>query len=474
MKTPGFHGGYLASYYRAIAPDYAFRFKLLAGKSGELEIESPPAPYVPQNVSLGPIDRDTVRDIHLRRIPSVTISHVRVNELEGYMNPPSILVRLSAPAPAGGVRFTLASFDGTAMSDNDYEAFSTDISVPEGQSLLYVQPVGINYDPWKEADEVFGITARNLVGAWLPANGYVHIIDDDTLEAPEWVSGDFTPDQSADIIWRNPTSGRNLRWEGPYFSFSFALQSVAGTAWKIAGVGDFDNDLVSDLLWRNSVTGRNTIWLMGNAQFQREVATVGDTRWAVAGIGDFNGDERSDILWRHSQTGSNAIWKAGRSSVQQEVTAVTNPDWTVAGIGDFDGDDRDDIFWRNKRTGANVIWRSGSNTSQRPVTAVTNVAWAVAGVGDFDADGQSDIVWRDAKTGANVIWLSASSSKQRAVTKVTNLDWQVEAVADYNGDGFADLLWRNHRLGSNAVWLSANSRTQQAVSAVHPSWQVAP
>lgn len=473
MKTPGWHGGYLASYYPATAPDYSFRFKVLPGTSADLGVESPPAPYVPQLLELGRIDGDIVRDIQLRRVPSVSISHVTVDELQGYMQSPLVRVRLSAPAPPGGVRFTLSTFDGTAMSDNDYQAFSTDISVPAGQSLQYVQPVGIGWNPWKEDDEVFGITARNLVGAWLPANGFVHILDSDPYEAPEWVPGDFSGG-GADILWRSTQTGANVVWNWGRHDLSYSITSVPTLSWRIVGIGDFDNDLVTDILWRNVTTGRNIIWLNANAQAQRAVSMVPDLYWQVAGVGDFNGDERSDILWRHARTGRNSIWKSAYSATLQPIATVPNLDWLVAGIGDFDGDDRDDIFWRNKRTGENVIWGSGSHAVQRSVTTVTNVDWGIVGVGDFNADRQSDVLWRNLRTGGNVIWLSADSSKQRAVTKIADLDWRVEAVADYNGDGNADVLWRNHRLGSNTIWLTANIATRQGTPAVPLSWQVAP
>ena len=474
MQRPYRGVGLVTEYQIARAPDYAFRFSVFPGSPVTLGVETPPKPYVSQLLELGSVSTDVTRNIELRRVPSVAIGHATVNEMEGRWSWTEIRVMLSAPAPAGGVHFVLATVDGSAMSDNDYSAVAVELDIPEGHQFATRQAIYIHDDSWEEPDETFSITARNLVGAWLPANGVVRILNDDGMPEPDWVFADFTEDGTADIIWRNPSTGGVSRWDGPAFGWITALDRVDGSSWKIAGIGDFDNNRISDLLWRNSNTGRNTIWLSGDARIQRPVSTVGDAAWRVAGVGDFNGDRRSDILWRHARSGSNSIWKSGNSATLQKISAVTNPDWIVAGIGDFDGNNRDDILWRNKRTGANVIWNEGNRASQRSVTAVTNTGWAVAGVGDFDADGQSDVLWRDGKTGANVIWLSADSSKQRAVTKVTNLDWQVEAVADYNGDGVADLLWRNHRLGSNAVWLSANSRTQQAVSAVHPSWQVAP
>ena len=474
MESPYPAGGYLATSYYATAPDYAFRFGVMPGTPVALSVDSPPAPYVRQLVELPTVNGDTTRNIELRRLPSIAIGHAAVWEDEASLNPPLIRIRLSAPAPAGGVRFKLATADGSAMSDNDYGAKSVSFSIPEGSEFSTVDSFSVRYDPWREADESFKITARNVVGAWLPGNGSITILNDDTTVEPRWVFGSLGYDHFADIVWRNPTTGGVSRWDGPFSGYNFRLGTVTGSSWKIVGIGDFDNDRVGDLMWRNSSSGRNTIWLMGDVNYPKLMTAMEDARWTVAGVGDFNGDARSDVLWRHTRSGSNAIWRSANSTTLQNVTAVTNLDWTVAGIGDFDGDGADDLLWRNGRTGANVIWRSANHASQLAMTSVSNVDWTVVGVGDFNADRQSDIMWRNRKTGANVIWLSAASSRQRAVAKVTDLDWQVEAVADYDGDGHSDLFWRHQRLGSNAVWLSGNSATRLNVSAVHPTWQVAP
>ncbi|TWT20343.1 hypothetical protein FQY83_11490 [Luteimonas marina] len=452
----------------ATPPGFAYRFKIVRGSMVGLQAQAQ-APYVFQDVEVGRVEADTVRNIELRSVPSLVIGQATAREGDGtaWVN-----VRLSAPAPAGGARFTIATRDGSAMSDNDYEATSLDVVVPEGQNYYGSLTVRLQNDPWKEPEEWFAVTATNLSGAWLPNNGVVRILDDDTAVRPRWRTGDFGGDGVADILWRNPATGGVSRWNGPQFATSQALTTV-DSAWSIAGIGDFDSDHVADVLWRHTGTGRNVIWRGGNSNTQRPVNAVSDTRWFVAGLGDFDGDGRSDILWRHGGDGRNVIWKAANSNLQQPVTGVTDLDWKVAGVGDFDGDGRDDILWRHARTGVNVIWRSANHSTQIAMTAVTNLDWEVAGVGDFDADGKSDVVWRNRATGVNAIWLGGSMVRQRAVVAVTNLDWTIAAVGDYDGDGRADLLWRNVRLGNNVIWLSGNHASQRPLQTVHVSWRVA-
>lgn len=472
VPYPG--GGELTNWLVASGPEYRFRYKLLPGTPLALAVVDPPAPYVAQRIEVGLVVADTVRDIHLRRVPAISISHITTAE-DAYPEGGHVVrVRLSAPAPAGGVRFTLQTVDGTAMSDNDYVPFAMPITVPAGSEFSAYYPVSVWNDPWKEDNEAFRITASGIAGAWLPAPGLVQVFDDDGHVRDPWVQDDVNGDRSADLLWRNPSTGANVLWSSAYSDLSLELAPVTGQGWEVAGIGDFDDDRQGDLLWRHAGSGRNTIWLFGSATYQRAVATVADLGWDVAGVGDFNGDDRSDILWRHRRTGSNAIWKSGHSTALQKVAAVTDMEWKVAGTGDFNADGNADILWRHARTGRNVVWRSGSSSSQTAVTAVTDTDWTAAGIGDFNADGRADILWHNDRTGASVVWRSGKSGDQQPMTRVSNLDWKIDAVADYDADGRADVFWRNSATGANVIWLGADSRTRRAVTTVSRAWQATP
>ena len=77
----------------------------------------------------------------------------------------SFTVHLSAPAPAGGVTFDIATQDGTAtVADNDYQMKSlTAQTIPEGQQT-YQFDVLVNGDTTVESNEQFTVEVTNVTG----------------------------------------------------------------------------------------------------------------------------------------------------------------------------------------------------------------------------------------------------------------------------------------------------------------------
>src|SRR5690606_16362950 len=99
---------------------------------------------------LGMVTSDTVRDIPLRQVPNLVFDHATVREFEGVAH---VFFSAGGALPAGGARFTLVTRDGTATSDNDYDARSVEVSWPEeGSRPLSVLSVPIKNDPWKEPE----------------------------------------------------------------------------------------------------------------------------------------------------------------------------------------------------------------------------------------------------------------------------------------------------------------------------------
>lgn len=208
-----------------------------------------------------------------------------------------------------------------------------------------------------------------------------------------------------------------------YYAFGFGLPEPGMV---MVGAGDFDGNGTSDLLFRNPSNGRNSLiaeasW--GGWAAIYPITAVTDHAWKVAGIGDFDGDLKSDILWRNTMTGRNTIWRSGRAETQLAVTSVTNQAWKIIAVGDFNGDGRSDIFWRNTTTGANVIWKS-ANATMIQSNPAAGLSWRVAATGDYDGDGTTDLLWRNTVTGANIIWGAGSGSNAHAITGVPNQAWQ--------------------------------------------------
>ena len=101
-------------------------------------------------------------------------------------------VRLSQPAPAGGVTFDIATADGTAtVADNDYFADSlTAQEIAQGDQT-YQFSVIVNEDPRFEPDETFFVNVNNVTGAAVAdGQGTGTILNDD---AGDPCADPFTP-----------------------------------------------------------------------------------------------------------------------------------------------------------------------------------------------------------------------------------------------------------------------------------------
>ncbi len=119
---------------------------------------------------------------------TLSINDVSVNEGDAGTVIASFSVSLSAPAPAGGVTFDVATADNTAtLADNDYVLRSlTAQSIPEGQQL-YAFDVTVNGDTTPEPNETFFVNVTNVVGTGVTVadgQGLGTIINDDIVITP--------------------------------------------------------------------------------------------------------------------------------------------------------------------------------------------------------------------------------------------------------------------------------------------------
>jgi len=98
--------------------------------------------------------------------PALSINDVSLNEGDSGTTTFAFTVSLSQPAPAGGVRFDIATQDATATTgSNDYGARSlTNQSIPAG-AQTYAFDVTVNGDSTIESNETFLVNIRNVSGA---------------------------------------------------------------------------------------------------------------------------------------------------------------------------------------------------------------------------------------------------------------------------------------------------------------------
>ncbi len=118
-------------------------------------------------------------------LPTLSINDV--SQLEGNAGTTTFTftVLLSAPAPAGGVTFDIATADGTATSaSGDYVAQSlTGQTIPEG-STSYTFNVTVNGDVTFEPNETFFVNITNATGATIADGQGLGTISNDDAPPP--------------------------------------------------------------------------------------------------------------------------------------------------------------------------------------------------------------------------------------------------------------------------------------------------
>ncbi len=98
-------------------------------------------------------------------VASLSINDVTLSEGNSGTTNFNFTVSLSAPAPAGGVTFDIATADNTAISPEDYQSKSlTGQTIPAGSSS-YSFTVVVNGDQTAESNEAFLVNVTNVVGA---------------------------------------------------------------------------------------------------------------------------------------------------------------------------------------------------------------------------------------------------------------------------------------------------------------------
>ncbi|MCL1634687.1 nuclease [Luteimonas sp. SX5] len=113
-------------------------------------------------------------------VPTLNVGDASQAEGDAGTTQFTFFVTLSAPAPAGGVAFDIATADGTATAGDDYVGASlTAQAIPEG-STSYAFTVTVNGDTTTEPDETFAVNVGNIVGANSgDAQGIGTIVNDD-------------------------------------------------------------------------------------------------------------------------------------------------------------------------------------------------------------------------------------------------------------------------------------------------------
>lgn len=98
--------------------------------------------------------------------PTLSINDVSMNEGDAGLAAFTFTVSLSAPAPAGGVTFDIATADNTAnVEDNDYLARNLTAQTINAGNTTYIFNVTVNGDTMVEGNETFFVKVTNVTGA---------------------------------------------------------------------------------------------------------------------------------------------------------------------------------------------------------------------------------------------------------------------------------------------------------------------
>ena len=190
----------------------------------------------------------------------------------------------------------------------------------------------------------------------------------------------------------------------------------------------------ADILWRNTTTGYNVVWKGGNHLDTRPVARVANLDWQVIGTSRSSLNGAMSVIWRNRVDGRIEAWPSARWDAAFSLPSVPKQTWLLAGMGYFDAATQlFDLLWRDNATGRNAIWNRGlAGTSSVGLPALSQLAWRVVGIADFTGDGKADILWRDMASGRNMIWPAADAELTIPLATVANQAWIVAAVGDFH------------------------------------------
>ena len=273
---------------------------------------------------------------------------------------------------------------------------------------------------------------------------------------------DVTGDGKADLLSRSAANGSTeVRPGDGAGAFGLPISTFNSLAGHdlIAVAGDLDGDGHADLVARDPATGRLDAYL-GNGQSGFTVKQLGDSwgRYAmISGPGDVNGDGRPDIVGRGADGAFYLV--PGIAGVGFGEPVRIPGSWkgydTITGHGDFNGDGKVDLLVRP--AGSSKVYVKPNRGNGRfghplgPIDAPAGATGLNAGASAYGASAP-DLI---ARTGDTVVLLRNAGTFETGSPIATGVvvpkAGTILNAGDWDRDGAADMIVRNRNSGK--LWL---------------------
>lgn len=197
------------------------------------------------------------------------------------------------------------------------------------------------------SDVIWHDQTTGAVRAWeMLGSGQIGFVNNIGVASDGWVLlglADFDGDGDDDILFRKYTGLAIWQMQVSYAWDSQVQQYVnppfMSSDWAFAGLAKANTDGTADIYWRNTTTGNVRIWLMNRASVSGvHDPSTATSDWSLKAVTDITGDGIGDIVWRNSRSGNVAVWVMGATGA---VTSYANPgnaslNWSLIGTGNLD------------------------------------------------------------------------------------------------------------------------------------------
>jgi hypothetical protein len=317
------------------------------------------------------------------------------------LNPSSVLaqfsstgtVTLAGPAPVGGLRISLASF-------NPFVA-----TVPNSVTVAAGATAATFTITTRSAAATTPVTIRASRGT-VTKSALLVVVHNPAF--------DFNGDGFNDLVFQNSQSGQvvALGLNGLTATQVDNIDTVPIAGYTVVGSADFNNDGQPDLIFQNAVTGKVAIWYLAGTNMVGggELSVAPGLAYKVVGTGDFNGDGKTDVVFQNQDTHAIVVWFLNGTTVTGGalLPVVPTAGFNLVGVGDFNKDVHPDLVFQDESTGQIVVWYlQGPNSiyiGGGVISGTPGPGWKVKGVADYDNNGYPDLVFQNSASNQVVIW----------------------------------------------------------------------